>query len=480
MSIGSSEQDSDYFTRLTTAPAGSSRSRGFGLAEFRDKHAKCIEVLRKKGQSGSGRSTPLAPAPAAAAATAPVASPAPSSQAQQPHVQMSSSQPNLVATSAAATSGPLPAAQQASVPAAPNEPLQGAAGSIPVAAPMQVEDDPILKALKELKEQQAVLLRDASERQGIAAEQLLAGVSELLQDTAQELRVLRSGLEVQGRDLEALRAQEAHISIRALRESLETCDKMSAMRAQETNVALDKLREALAAQAREMEGRARETHASVGAVRERLDAQGQELGDLLPKVREVQATFSAVQQSLEECGGRLGELTSKAGRQHQEQREELEQLRCALDVQSQCETLRTALEEHRRREAAHEAAASAWREERTRLQGEVLQLTRLAEFQLQGNVGGAGSVACTQLAPLPRRSNSVVETAAGQLGLHAQARPLTFVAALGIALVAVAAAIGAALRPAPPPHTPAPPGLFGIGRSERGGIRGPSGHRRNA
>merc|ERR550534_17436 len=246
----------------------------------------------------------------------------------------------------------------------------------------------------------------------------------------------RAAQEAQSREqrLASERVQEVGVAIRGVRDSVETTDKLSSSRSQEMHVAMGKMRDMLEVQARDAEAKSRESGAAVGSVRDQLEAHGREMGELRSQVARFQPGFSAVQRGVEELGAKLGDLIAQSGRQNEEHRKASEQL--VLQLQ-RGEAVRKELEESRVREALHEAAESSWEADRSRLQHQVDQLTRLGlesvsptavEGKALPMIGGELSVA---IAPYPLRAKRTADAplalqrARAHVQAQAQARPLT-------------------------------------------------------
>mmetsp|Transcript_120443 Transcript_120443/g.384547 ORF Transcript_120443/g.384547 Transcript_120443/m.384547 type:complete len:537 (-) Transcript_120443:193-1803(-) len=450
-SIGSFEEDPSrqssvsgaYVGRMERAKTLGSTATSSSIHEFRDKHQKCIEVLRKKANRGVAAALPEE-ARAVAMGSGAILSPAggtPGSLISSFSVQPAGS-PAVVAAKAAAAKA--------------------------------VGVDELLKALKELKDQQDAFSDEAATRY-LSSDERITAFSEQVQATGSGLKGLESVLQAQNREASTVRAQdqEAQLSLRTLiRESLESTDKMSALRAQESQFALEKLRDALATQAEDGKGRARDVIVATSSIQEQLQASARELSGLQPQVRDVHSSVSSVQRSVEASDIKVGELAAQSERHHQEQRKAFDELRSAFQTQQQCEALRVELAECRRREAMHDAAVQAWQQEvqaweqeRGDIHAQVQEMERILELQSQQqqqqeDQGGHPEAASSTLAKLsPPRFLSFVkghrQTTPRSRGQPAkQARPLTLAIVLGVfAVFAVFAAclLGAVFRRGPPP-----------------------------
>jgi len=99
-------------------------------------------------------------------------------------------------------------------------------------------------------------------KQSELAQELATCVRDLRNETLRGYQELRVAVDEQSRVVEALRAQESHIGIKAVKEVVEKNDRMEALRAQETHIALDKLQEGI-----------REISPSMAALRDNIEMQ---------------------------------------------------------------------------------------------------------------------------------------------------------------------------------------------------------------
>jgi len=439
MSIGSG--------RTSPMPAATPDAQS-RLSEFRDKHARAMEVLKKKTSNPGSRtpseigSVPPSQPPQAVQQAVPQAAPVDGA---------SSGTPTRVeaAPAAAGTKSPIPP-HSLSDPTIPTAP--GQAAPAPRLSPTGLQS---LNAAQPAAPSGAQALSDARERSAIGAAKVEERLSELQQESkgqlaelqvlletqakelasslrsqqeaSSQLSELRSLLEAQAREIDGLRSQELHIGVRAIKESLETYDKMGARRAQEVQISLSDLQDLVGAQGRELqELRAQEVGTGLGAVKEMLDMQSQALLQVGPQTQELRTALTVVSESVEAQAARINELRTQAREQHEERLEELRRLRAGMSLQ-QHEGLLGELDAHRTLQGQQEAAARSWQMERMQLQEEVARLSR-------GGAPGADistGIHRQQTGPLPSEGSGVGP------GSQRQASALAMVAAASAGLTAL-------------------------------------------
>lgn len=397
------------------------------LSEFRDKHARAMEVLKKA--ASSARATPKSSRPGSEAGFS-QGPPRQQVQEEPPAARLSTASVTSDVSAGASSAINAAAAQAVQVQAAPvavvvAEPIRQQSGPPPhahsdpylrvpgaAAAARQTsagtstpggtpavqvqtisQEAALSKIVNDIRERQLAMNEKVSERlaelqqesKGQLAElqvmleaqaKELSSTLQAQQSAGSQLGDLRSLLEVQAREIDSLRSQELHIGVRAIKESVATFDKMGGRRAQELQLSLGELQDLVAAQARELqEIRAAEVPTSLGAVKETLEQQCQALMDVGPQTQELHKALAVVRENIEAQSSRLVELRVQARDQHQERLEEMRRLRAGVSLQQ--EGLMGELDAHRQQLGQQEAAARSWQLERKQLQEEVARLASL-------------------------------------------------------------------------------------------------------
>lgn len=356
-SLGSASGAGSNSARVVAGP-GAQRK----LQDFRSKHAKCIEALRKKaGGEGTSKLKAAVAGAVVAAQTAAVFSSA-GSDSQACGRQMTSDE--LVRqTTSDSTGSDFLMNRAVTAPALGLPSQEGSLASQVLVPELQKVHS---KAEAQEEALHSEVLVDKVDELWQETSRDLASFREILeaqarglealqeQDTSQQLAALRKAVEVQARELDLLRAQETHVALRAARESVETCDNMGAQRQQEVHIALDRLREALRIQSREL-AVFKELGAGVQAVREGVKAQSLGLAELQPVTQDLCKELAAARQALDTQAAALEGFAAQVREQHQEHLDELQRLRQGLLFQAQCDAMRGELEALRRREAQESA-----------------------------------------------------------------------------------------------------------------------------
>jgi len=192
------------------------------------------------------------------------------------------------------------------------------------------------------------------------------------QDHVGHILELRKVLEIQARETESLRTQETQNAAKSLKERIETCERMSTRRAKDTQAALEEMRDLLRTQAREVdEVKAQDMRNGIVPVKLKLEAQGESYSVVKQEMEGLKASVTEVTSSAEAVATRLAAVSAEWKSHQRISREELEQVMLMLPTQEQRDGLSKELESKRKRQVEHNAADSAWREQKARLQSEV-------------------------------------------------------------------------------------------------------------
>lgn len=221
------------------------------------------------------------------------------------------------------------------------------------------------------------MIAEMQEEQKIVCEKLMDTVNELRQETTQEVAQLRQAIENQGEELEAVRSQDIHIALKSVKESILTNDKMDALRAQEIQVAIENLKDSLQVQGRKVEA-IKSDYESFGSS---LEEQTRKLGELLPQTQATQRSVIAVRDGVAGHSSKLEQLSNQLSAHHQESCDHMEEMRTRLAKQGQVTQLQEELDTCRKREVdvkkAHKAATYAWKDQHEQLQNELANLQDL-------------------------------------------------------------------------------------------------------
>lgn len=195
------------------------------------------------------------------------------------------------------------------------------------------------------------------------------------QDPAQQLAEMRRAIELQAQALESLRSQEMHVTLRAVKESVETNDKIAAMRSQETHLKLDRLREAVAAHSRELEQiKTRDSQGNTDGLRDSLQAHGSTISDLVPRVQGLQLEVSQLREGAQAHSAGLAELGSQVLLQRQAFLDGHQQLLAGLATQAQLEDLRVQVQGLRAKEESQGHLSFVLKGENERFKAQVALL----------------------------------------------------------------------------------------------------------